>query len=189
MDPRTEIREFLTSRRARITPEQAGLISYGSRRVPGLRREEVAVLAGVSVPYYTRIERGDMNGVSDSVLEALSRALQLDEAERAHLFDLARALRPTNPPRRRGAPKRHVRPSIQHVLDGLTGAAAFVLNARLDNLAVNQLGYALYSDMFSRATGSAPVNFARYVFLDPGARGFYADWDRAASDVVAVLRS
>src|SRR5213596_1527204 len=95
MDARTEIREFLTSRRARITPEQAGLVSYGSRPVPGLRREEVAVLAGVSVPYYTRIERGDMNGVSDSVLEALARALELDEAERAHLFDLARALRPT----------------------------------------------------------------------------------------------
>src|SRR5438552_7118873 len=95
MDARSEIREFLTSRRTKITPEQAGLTSYGSRRVPGLRREEVAVLAGVSVPYYTRIERGDMKGVSDSVLEALARALQLDEAERAHLFDLARAAQPT----------------------------------------------------------------------------------------------
>src|SRR5437764_11977156 len=126
MDARSEIREFLTSRRARITPEQAGLASFGPRRVPGLRREEVAVLAGVSAPYYTRIERGDMNGVSDSVLEAIARALQLDEAERAHLFDLARALRPTTRPRRRRAPKRGVRPSIQHVLDGLTGAAAFV---------------------------------------------------------------
>src|SRR6266511_4083312 len=101
MDPRTEIREFLTSRRARITPEQAGLTTYGSRRVQGLRREEVAVLAGVSVPYYTRIERGDMKGVSDSVLEALARALQLDEAERAYLFDLARAVRPSTPRRRR----------------------------------------------------------------------------------------
>ena len=189
MDTRSEIREFLTSRRAKITPEQAGLTSYGPRRVPGLRREEVAVLAGVSVPYYTRIERGDMNGVSDSVLEALARALQLDEAERAHLFDLARALRPTSPPRRRRAPRQRVRPSIQHVLDGLTGAAAFVHNARLDNLAANQLGYALYSDMFSRAGGPGPVNSARYVFLDPGARDFYADWERAASDVVAILRT
>ena len=188
MDPRTEIREFLTSRRARVTPEQAGLVSYGSRRVPGLRREEVAVLAGVSVPYYTRIERGDMNGVSDSVLEALARALQLDEAERAHLFDLARALRPTTSPRRRRAPKQRVRPSIQHVLDGLTGAAAFLLNARLDILAANELGYALYSDMFSRTAGPGPVNSARYVFLDPGAREFYVDWERAANDVVAVLR-
>jgi transcriptional regulator with XRE-family HTH domain len=188
MDPRTEIREFLTSRRARITPEQAGLVSYGSRRVPGLRREEVAVLAGVSVPYYTRIERGEMNGVSDTVLEALARALQLDEAERAHLFDLARALRPPGSPRRRRAPKQRVRPSIQHVLDGLTGAPAFVLNARLDILAANELGYALYSDMFSRAAGPGPVNSARYVFLDPGASDFYVDWERAANDVVAVLR-
>ena len=189
MDTRNEIREFLTSRRARITPEQVGLISYGSRRVPGLRREEVAVLAGVSAPYYTRIERGDLRGVSDSVLEALARALQLDEAERAHLFDLAHALRATGSPRRRRAPKRQVRPSIQHVLDGLTGAAAFVHNARLDNLAANELGYALYSDMFSRAAGTGPVNSARYVFLDASARDFYADWERAASDVVAVLRS
>jgi transcriptional regulator with XRE-family HTH domain len=189
VDARSEIREFLTSRRARITPEQVGLISYGSRRVPGLRREEVAVLAGVSVPYYTRIERGDMSGVSDGVLEALARALQLDEAERAHLFDLARALGPMSSPRRRRAPRKGVRPSIQHVLDGLTGAAAFVHNARLDNLAANGLGHALYADMFSRAAGPGPANSARYVFLEPSARDFYVDWDRAASDVVAVLRS
>jgi len=189
VDARSEIREFLTSRRARITPEEAGLISYGSRRVPGLRREEVAVLAGVSVPYYTRIERGDVSGVSDSVLEALARALRLDEAERAHLFDLARALRPVSSPRRRRATRQRVRPSIQHVLDGLTGAAAFVHNALLDNLAVNHLGNALYADMFSRAASPGPVNSARYVFLEPSARDFYVDWDRAASDVVAVLRS
>jgi transcriptional regulator with XRE-family HTH domain len=189
VDTRREIREFLSSRRAKITPEQAGLTSYGPRRVPGLRREEVAVLAGVSVPYYTRIERGDLNGVSDSVLEALARALKLDEAERAHLFDLARALRPTSSPRRRRARRQGVRPSIQHVLDALTGAAAFIHNSRLDNLAANQLGYALYCDMFSRATGAGPVNSARYVFLDPGAHDFYVDWERAASDVVAVLRS
>ncbi len=189
MDPRSEVNEFLTSRRARITPDQAGLTSYGPRRVPGLRREEVAVLAGVSVPYYTRIERGNMNGVSDSVLEAIAHALKLDEAEHAHLFDLARALGPPSPRRRRRAPKRVVRPSIQHILDGLTGAAAFVHNARLDNLAFNQLGQALYSEMFSRAGGPGPVNSARYVFLDPGARSFYVDWERAASDVVAILRS
>src|SRR5919112_4748025 len=158
MDTRTEIREFLTSRRAKLKAADVGLPDYGPRRVPGLRREEVAVLAGVSVPYYTRSERGDMSGVSDSVLEALARALQLDEAERAHLFDLARALRPTSAGRRRRAPRQRVRPSIQHVLDGLTGVAAFVHNPRLDNLAANQLGYALYSDMFSRATGSGPVN-------------------------------
>jgi transcriptional regulator with XRE-family HTH domain len=189
MDPRAEIREFLTSRRGRITPEQAGLTSYGSRRVPGLRREEVAVLAGVSVPYYTRIERGDMTGVSDSVLEALARALELDEAERSHLFDLARALRPSSPPRRKRTRKRPIRPSVQHMLDAVTGAPAFVHNARLDNLATNPLARALYSEMFTREGGSGPVNSARYVFLDPGARDFYIDWDRAASDVVAILRS
>jgi hypothetical protein len=123
------------------------------------------------------------------VLEALSRALQLDQAERAHLFDLARALRPASAPRRRRAPRKGVRPSFPHVLDGITGAAAFVHNARLDNLAANKLGYALYSEMFSRAAGPGPVNSARYVFLDTNARDFYVDWERAASDVVAVLRS
>src|SRR5213592_4364567 len=124
MDARSEIREFMSSRRAKITPEQAGLTAYGRRRVPGLRREEVAVLAGVSVPYYTRLERGDMSGVSDSVLDALALALQLDEAERAHLYDLARAAQPTTAPRRPRPTKQHVRPSIQHVLDAITGAAA-----------------------------------------------------------------
>src|SRR5437588_12424602 len=115
MDARTETKEFLTSRRARITPEQAGFVAYGPRRVPGLRREEVAVLAGVSVPYYTRLERGEMSGVSDSVLQAISRALQLDEAEHAHLFDLARAAQPTTVPRRRRAAKQPIRPSVQHI--------------------------------------------------------------------------
>jgi transcriptional regulator with XRE-family HTH domain len=188
MDTRNEIREFLTSRRARITPDQTGLPSYGERRVPGLRREEVAILAGVSVDYYTRLERGDLSGVSESVLEALARALQLDEAERAHLFNLARAAKPTGAPRRRRAPKQRVRSSVQHFLDGLTGAAALVHNARLDNLAANQLGQALYSDQFAATRGPGPVNSARYVFLEPSARDFYADWNRAAADVVAVLR-
>jgi transcriptional regulator with XRE-family HTH domain len=189
MDARNEINEFLSSRRARISPEQAGLASFGPRRVPGLRREEVAVLAGVSAPYYTRIERGDLNGVSDSVLEALARALRLDDAEHAHLFDLARALGPASSRPRRRSARRGLRPSIQHMLDALTGAAAFVHNPRLDNLAANQVGHALYSDMFNRAVGPGPVNSARYVFTDPGARDFYSDWERAASDVVGILRS
>jgi transcriptional regulator with XRE-family HTH domain len=163
-----------------------GVATYGSRRVPGLRREEVAVLAGVSVPYYTRIERGDLNGVSESVLEALARALHLDEAERAHLFDLARALNPTTRPRRRRAAKQPVRHSVEHLLDALTGAPALVHNARLDSLAANQLGYALYCDMFTRAAGPGPINSARYVFLDPGARDFYIDWNRAAGDVAST---
>jgi len=132
LETKKEIQEFLTSRRAAITPEQAGVPSYGPRRVPGLRREEVAVLAGVSVPYYTRLERGDLRGVSEGVLEALAGALQLDDAERAHLFDLARAAHPTAAPKRRRAPKPRIRPEIQWTLDAITGAAAYVGNDRLD---------------------------------------------------------
>jgi transcriptional regulator with XRE-family HTH domain len=187
MDTRSEIREFLTSRRAKITPEQVGLATYGSRRVPGLRREEVAVLAGVSAPYYTRIERGEMSGVSENILQALSRALQLDEAEHAHLFDLARAVQPTTTPRRRRATKQPIRPSVQHILDAITGAAAFVRNDRLDVLAANALGHALYSQMFAGPERSA--NAARFIFLDPEAREFYPDWNKAANDTVAVLRA
>ena len=186
MDTKKEIREFLTSRRARITPEQAGLRSYGSRRVPGLRREEVAVLAGVSVPYYTRLERGDMSGVSQSVLEALARALELDDAERAHLFDLARAAQPTGAPPRRRQAKQRVRPEVQWTLDAITGAAAFVCNQRLDILAANQLGHALFSELYT--TAARPVNNARFVFLDPRAEMFYADWERVAGECVAILR-
>jgi transcriptional regulator with XRE-family HTH domain len=187
MDTRNDIREFLTSRRARITPDRVGLATYGSRRVPGLRREEVAVLAGVSVPYYTRIERGDTAGVSDSVLQALSRALQLDEAEQAHLFDLARAAQPTTTPQRRRATKQPIRPSVQHILDAITAAAAFVRNDRLDVLAANALGHALYSQMF--AGPWRPANAARFIFLDPSAREFYPDWNKAGNDTVAVLRA
>jgi transcriptional regulator with XRE-family HTH domain len=187
VDTRQEIREFLTSRRARITPEQAGLVTYGPRRVPGLRREEVAVLAGVSAPYYTRLERGEMSGVSESVLEALGRALQLDEAERAHLFDLARAVQPTGVPPRRRPAKQRVRPAVQQILDAITGAAALVGNERLDILATNALGRALFSELF--VGPGRPANFARFVFLDPRAHGFYCDWERAATDTVAILRS
>ncbi len=188
MDTKNEIREFLTSRRARITAEQAGLASYGSRRVPGLRREEVAVLAGVSVPYYTRLERGNMSGVSDSVLDALANALRLDEAERAHLRDLARAAQPEVAPRRPRHSRKPVRPPIQRVLDSMTHGAAHVTNERLDILASNTLNRALYWDLLG-ADRELPVNAPRYIFLDPRAREFYADWERTARDVVAVLRS
>jgi transcriptional regulator with XRE-family HTH domain len=187
VETKQEIRAFLTSRRARITPDQAGLHSHGARRVPGLRREEVAVLAGVSVPYYTRLERGDVNGVSESVLEALARALQLDDAERAHLLDLARAAQSTPVrPRRRQATQR-VRPAVHWTLDAITGAAAFVSNDRLDILAENELGRALYSELY--ATPARPVNTARFVFLDPRAEASYGDWDRVATETVAILRS
>jgi len=164
-----------------------GLPVYGdNRRVPGLRREEVALLAGVSVDYYTRLERGNMSGVSESVLEALARALQLDKAERAHLFDLARAAGTTARTRRRPT-KRRVRPSLQHLLDAITGAPALVQNGRLDILAANSLGRALYSEMY--VDPARPVNHARFIFLNPRAHDFYGDWERVANDTVAILRS
>jgi len=186
MDTTNDIAEFLTSRRARITPEQVGLPTYGRRRVPGLRREEVASLAGVSIDYYKRLERGNVSGVSDSVLEALARALQLDDAERAHLFDLARAANPTAAPhRRRPAPQR-IRPVVQRILDSI-GAPAVVRNTRVDYLAANQLGRALYAPLFE--SREQPANSARFTFLDPAAADFYADWERVATDLVAHLRS
>ncbi len=187
VDNKQEIREFLTSRRGRITPGQAGLTAYGARRVPGLRREEVAVLAGVSIQCYTRLERGDMSGASESVLEALARALQLDDAERAHLFDLARAAQPAAARPRRRQPKPRIRPEIQWTLDAITGAAAYVSNERLDILATNQLGRALFSELY--AGPARPPNHARFVFLDPRAGTFYAGWDRAARETDAILRS
>jgi transcriptional regulator with XRE-family HTH domain len=186
VDAKSEIREFLTSRRAKLTPDEVGLTSYGPRRVPGLRREEVAVLAGVSAPYYTRLERGNLSGVSESVLEALTRALQLDDAERAHLFDLARAAQPAAP-RRRAPRKERIRPSVQRMLDAITGAPAAVLNGRLDMLATNTLARALYSELYVDPV--RPVNHARFVFLSPRAPDFYRDWDRAADDTVAILRT
>jgi transcriptional regulator with XRE-family HTH domain len=188
VDTRSEIREFLTSRRAKITPDQAGLRTYGAgtRRVPGLRREEVALLAGVSVDYYTRLERGNASGVSETVLEALARALQLDDAERSHLFDLARAASTTSRTRRRPPPQR-VRPSVQRMLDAMTGAPAFVRNGRMDILAANPLGYALYSELY--VDPHRPANTARFVFLDPRATAFYLDWEQVSHDAVAILHS
>jgi transcriptional regulator with XRE-family HTH domain len=182
-----DVRKFLSSRRARITPEEAGLPAYGgNRRVSGLRREEVAMLAGMSIDYYIRLERGNLSGASDSVLEALARALKLDDAETAHLFDLARAA--TASPRARSKRSPHtVRPSVQRVIDAITTAPAWVRNDRGDVLAANELGRALYLDMMKE--GAAPPNSARFTFLNPKAREFFMDWERAADDVVAVLRS
>jgi transcriptional regulator with XRE-family HTH domain len=185
VDTKSEIRDFLTSRRARIKPEEVGLTTYGPRRVPGLRREEVATLAGVSVDYYNRMERGNLGGTSESVLDALASALRLDEAERAHLYDLARASQSISRPRRR-ATKRNVRPSVRWMLDSMTGSAAIAENGRLDALATNQLGRAFHSHLFDGS--GRPVNFARFVFLDPRAKEFFADWDRAAADCAALLR-
>jgi transcriptional regulator with XRE-family HTH domain len=185
MESLNDIGAFLTSRRARITPEQVNLPTYGKRRVPGLRREEVAALAGVSADYYKRMERGMVTGASDSVLEALARALQLDDAERAHLFDLARAANPVTPKRRRPVQQR-IRPAVQQILDTI-GAPALVRNARVDYLAANPLGRALYAPLFE--SREQPANSARFTFLDPAAPDYYPDWDRVASDLVAHLRS
>jgi transcriptional regulator with XRE-family HTH domain len=186
MDNRSEVREFLASRRARINPEQAGLpVSGGQRRVPGLRRGELATLAGVSVEYYTRIERGNLRGVSDTVLHAIAGALRLDDAERAHLFDLAHATA-LGTTRRRPTHQR-IRPSLQRILDAMTDTPATVHNARLDILAANRLGYALYSDIF--ADPHRPANHIRFIFLDPHSHDFYPDWQSSANDAVAVLRA
>ncbi|WP_051800963.1 helix-turn-helix transcriptional regulator [Streptomyces sp. NRRL F-525] len=187
MDARSEFRDFLTSRRAGITPGQAGLpVHGGNRRVTGLRREEVALLAGVSADYYIKLERGNAGGVSDSVLEALSRALRLDEAERAHLFALAHAAGTgTRTPAR--TPRPHVRPSIQRVLDSMSTTPAYVRNRRLDILATNRLGSALISPIL--ATPGRPPNVARFMFLDPAAGDYYPDWERMAAGTVAILRA
>ncbi|SOE02429.1 helix-turn-helix transcriptional regulator [Blastococcus haudaquaticus] len=186
MDNRSEIRDFLATRRARITPEQAGLLPGGGRRrVPGLRREEVAVLAGVSTDWYIRLEKGHIAGVSEDVLEAVARALQLDEAERAHLFDLARAARPSRAIRRPG--RVQVRPRVQWMLDSIGSSAVIALNGRMDILAANTLGRALYSPVFDDPR--RPANIARFQFLDPRARDFHPDWNGAANTTAAILRT
>jgi transcriptional regulator with XRE-family HTH domain len=185
MDNRSEVRDFLTTRRARITPEAAGLPLYGiNRRVPGLRREEVAMLAGVSTDYYTRLERGNLTGASESVLEALAGALQLDEAERSHLLDLARAANASGR-QRTSAPKQHVRVGVQRILDSLD-TPAYVRNTRFDLLASNRLGRALLSDLYG--SESSRPNLARYLFLDARSQEFYAEWSTVAMDAAAALR-
>jgi transcriptional regulator with XRE-family HTH domain len=186
-DVRGQIREFLTTRRARISPEQAGLPVYGGarRRVKGLRREEAALLAGISIEYYTRLERGTATGVSESVIDGITHALQLDEAERAHLVDLLRTASPA-PPRRRPT-RQQVRPTVQRVLDSMIGTPAFVLNGRLDILGANALGLALFAPIY--ADPIRPPNTARFIFLDPHATEFFREWDKVANDVVALLRA
>jgi transcriptional regulator with XRE-family HTH domain len=186
VDNRDEVKAFLNSRRAKLTPEQAGLAHYSrNRRVPGLRRSEVADLAGVSVEYYARLERGNLSGVSESVLDALAHALQLDEAERVHLADLARAAGPVGRARRT-PPVQQVRPSVARILAGMTEVPAIVNSGTLDLLAANPLGKALFAPVFAGPT--RPVNHARFCFLDPRAHDFWIDWERAADDNVATLR-
>jgi hypothetical protein len=186
MDNSKDVRDFLMSRRSRITPAQAGIPAYGgTRRVPGLKREEVAMLAGVSTEYYARLERGNLRGVSESVLESLARTLQLDEAERAHLLDLARAAAPSRVGTRRSQAK--VRPSVEQILAGMTGTPAYVRNSRMDILAANSLCFSLYADILSPAV--LPLNLARFMFLDPRSQEFFLEWDTVADDLAAALRA
>jgi transcriptional regulator with XRE-family HTH domain len=188
MDNRAQVREFLISRRERISPAQAGLPAYGgnNRRVKGLRREEVALLAGVSVDYYIRMERGHLTGASEAVLDGIASALKLDDAERGHLFDLARAAQPA-PPRQRRSKTSGITDGIQQILDAITDAPAWVRNARHDMLAANRLARALYAPVL--ADPRRPANNARFIYLDPAAHEFFADWERAADDIAAMLRS
>jgi transcriptional regulator with XRE-family HTH domain len=190
MESSHEIREFLVSRRARLTPAQAGLPDFGGRRrVAGLRREEVALLAGMSVEYYVRLERGNASGVSDAVLDGISRALQLDDTERSHLYDLVRtANEGAHPQRRRRAGRpQAVRPVVQQLLDAMRDVPAFVQNGRLDILGINRLGAAVFSPIYGQP--QRPANFGRFVFLDPRAQTFYRDWEDAAAQTVALLRA
>lgn len=184
MDVRAEAAEFLRTRRDRLTPERAGLPAWGEhRRVTGLRREEVAMLAGVSVDYYTRLERGNLRGASEQVLGALADALQLDDAERSHLADLARAASGGPSPRLARAT---VRPPVRWLLDAMGDTAAYVRNVRTDVLATNALGAALYAPVLE---GAHRPNIARFIFLDPAAHDFFADWERVARESSALLRT
>lgn len=190
MENRAEVREFLTTRRAKLTPHDVGLPVVGHRRVPGLRRSEVASLAGVSIEYYSRLERGSLAGVSATILDAIARALRLDDAEREHLFHLAQAADGTSAiirPRRRRPAAWTVPPTLQWVLDSITKGPAIVRNGRMDLLATNPLGRAMHASLYERC-GPTP-SFARYTFLDEDSRRFYPDWDTAADTCVAILRT
>ncbi|MFJ5035273.1 helix-turn-helix transcriptional regulator [Streptomyces sp. NPDC088560] len=187
MDNQAEVRDFLRTRRDRITPEQAGIVTGGRRRLPGLRREEVAMLAGMSSDYYAKMERGNLAGVSPEVLDALARALRLDDAETEHLHDLARAANPS-PSRRRARPAQStVRPSLQRFLDAITGAPAWIVNQRADILATNPLARALLAPMLDDP--DTRNNTARFIFLSPAARTFYPQWKHAAEASAANLRT
>ncbi|WP_440711396.1 helix-turn-helix transcriptional regulator [Herbiconiux sp. YIM B11900] len=189
MDIHDELSAFLTSRRAKLSLAQAGLPDYGGRRrVPGLRREEVALLAGMSAEYYKRLERGTATGVSEAVIDGVSRALQLDEAEHAHLYDLVRhANEGAHPQRRRARSGTQLTAGMQQTIDAMSTVPVFVQNGRLDAIATNALGLALFAPMFDGV--QAPVNAARFVFLDARAQSFYRDWEGNARQIVALLRA
>jgi transcriptional regulator with XRE-family HTH domain len=190
MDNRSEVRDFLTTRRARPTPEQVGLPPTRSPRVPGLRRSEVAALAGLSVEYYARLERGQIADASSGVLEALTWALQLDETERAHLYDLARVadgIPTSGRPRRRTTTKAASRLSLRWALEAITDGVAFVRDPQQNLLATNALGRAFYAPVIG--DGGRLPNLARFQFLGPASRDFYPDWNRFAEVCVGVMRA
>ena len=190
MDNREEVREFLMTRRARVTPAAAGLTAGTNRRVQGLRRSEVAVLAGVSVEYYSKMERGAIAGASGAVLEAISRALQLSDAEHAHLLDLARnadGIPSSGRHRRRSVAPGPPRPSLEWAIASITESVAVVRDQRQNLVAFNDLGRAFYSPLIG--DGGRTPNFARFQFLDAAAHDFYPDWDTFADMCVAIVRA
>lgn len=189
MDNRDDIKGFLSSRRAKLTPDVVGPPTSARRRVPGLRREEVAVLAGVSTEWYTRLEKGHVGEVSADVLDAVAEALRLGDDERTYLHDLARAAKPA---RRKAVRRRDVpiTPQVQWMLDSITMSGAFVRNGRLDVIGSNALGRALHAPMFdSPTTVDGTANFARYHFLDESSKDFFVDWESGAAATVALLRA
>lgn len=176
------------TRRARVRPEDVGLPTGPNRRVSGLRRSEVATLADVSVEYYTKLERGSISGASPEILDAIAKALRFDDAERAHLFDLAQAASPVGRPPKHRSPRAWMpHPGLQWVLDAVTGGPAFVRNGRMDILAANMLARAFYKDVFDMP--GSPPNIARFTFLDERAYDFYPDWRAFAEVTVAILRT
>ncbi len=190
MSTRDAIREFLTTRRAKLTPDMVGLPDFGGRRrVPGLRREEVALMAGMSAEYYKRLERGNATGVSEAVINGVSRALQLDDAEHAHLRDLIRAANAGVHPPQRQHPvcKEHLTPGMRQTIDAMSTVPVYVQNGRLDAVATNVLGRALFSELLDDA--EPPANAARFIFLDPRAQTFYRDWEAQTRQIVAMLRA
>jgi transcriptional regulator with XRE-family HTH domain len=189
MEVTAELGEFLRSRRARLRPTDVGLPDYGGRRrVPGLRREELAQLAGVSAGYYTRLEQGQTPNASDAVLSAVARVLQLDEDERAYLYALAR---PTKRPHRRPNRSPRVRPAIRQTVAALADVPALVIARNTDVLAWNRMAHALLAGHLDVDAPHRPAtrpNVARMLFLDPHCRELYVDWRQKAKDTVADLR-
>ncbi|MEV5070852.1 helix-turn-helix domain-containing protein [Microbacterium sp. LMI12-1-1.1] len=190
MDTSDAISEFLTTRRAKLTPSQVGLPDFGGRRrVPGLRREEVALVAGMSAEYYKRLERGNATGVSEAVIDGVSRALQLDEAEHAHLYDLVRTANAgAHPQQRARTPRRtQLTSGMRQTIDAMSTVPVYIQNGRLDAVATNRLGAALFSEMLDGAR--PPANAARFIFLEPRAQTFYREWEAQTRQIVAVLRA